>query len=216
MAYLFNLWYLPQVLRDHSLLEEYMPLEDKVIAGFLLFVGGVVCILGIIVSEALYPGYSTSKNYISDLGVGPSSFIFNLSVFLLGVLILSGAYFIHRAFKVVVFSVLVVLAGVGAVGVGIFTKDTGFVHLAFSLIVFLFGGLSAIASYKLQKPPLSYSSAVLGFMVLLALVLFATGNYLGLGRGGMERMIAYPALLWTVAFGGYLIGGSTEHKERET
>lgn len=108
-----------------------MPLEDKVIAGFLLLVGGVVCVLGIIVSEALYPGYSTSENYISDLGVGPSSLIFNLSVFLLGILILGGAYFIHRAFKVVVFSVLVVLAGVGAVGVGVFTEDAGIFHVVF-------------------------------------------------------------------------------------
>ncbi|MDQ7032493.1 MAG: DUF998 domain-containing protein, partial [Desulfonauticus sp.] len=138
------------------MLEENMFWEDRVVAGFLLVVGGVVCILGIIVSEALYPGYSTSQNYISDLGVGPSAFIFNFSVFLLGVLIICGAYFIHRAFKVGVFSVLVVLAGVGAVGVGIFTEDAGVVHTVFSLIVFLFGGVSAVVSWRFQKPPLSY------------------------------------------------------------
>jgi len=186
-----------------------MRLEEKRIAGFLLAVGGVVCILGIIVSEAFYPGYSTSENVISDLGVGPSSIIFNSSVFILGVFILFGAYFIHKAFKVGVFSVLVALAGVGAIGVGIFTEDVRIVHRVFSLIVFLFGGLSAVASYKLQKPPLSYFSAVLGFIVILALILFGSGNYLGLGRGGMERMIAYPALLWTVMFGGYLMGKSS-------
>jgi hypothetical membrane protein len=185
-----------------------MSWEDLSIAGFLLVLGGVVCILGIIVSEALYPGYSTSQNYISDLGVGPSAFIFNFSVFLLGVLILFGAYFIHRAFKVMFFSVLVVLAGVGAVGVGIFTEDAGVVHTVFSLIVFLFGGLSAVASSKFQKPPFSYFSVVLGVVSLLALVLFASGNYFGLGRGGMERLIAYPTLLWSVAFGGYLMGES--------
>jgi hypothetical protein len=39
-------------------------------------------------------------------------------------------------------------------------------------------------------------------------VLFASGNYFGLGRGGMERLIAYPTLLWSVAFGGYLMGES--------
>ena len=33
-------------------------------------------------------------------------------------------------------------------------------------------------------------------------------TFLGLGKGGMERMIAYPALLWAVGFGGYLIGYS--------
>ena len=189
---------------------ENMLSGDKQVAGFLLLVGSVICVLGIIVSEALYPGYSTSKNYISDLGVGPSSFIFNLSVFILGVLVLVSVYFIQRAFKAKVFSILAALAGIGAVGVGIFTEEAGIVHAVFSLIVFLFGGLSAVSSYKLQKPPLSYLSAILGFVALLALMLFVSGNDLGLGRGGMERMIAYPALLWAVAFGGYLIGESGE------
>jgi hypothetical protein len=26
-----------------------------------------------------------------------------------------------------------------------------------------------------------------------------------LGKGGMERMIAYPMLLWAIGFGGHLI-----------
>jgi len=28
--------------------------------------------------------------------------------------------------------------------------------------------------------------------------------YLGLGPGGMERMIVYPALMWLAGFGGHL------------
>ncbi len=183
-----------------------MSLEDRKIAGLLLIIGGIICILGIIVSEALYPGYSTSRNYISDLGVGPSAFIFNSSLFILGVLILFSAYFIYKAFKTKFFLVLISLAGIGAIGVGVFTEEAGILHGIFSLIVFLFGGLSAIASYKLQKPPLSYLSVILGVVVLLALILFTSGNYLALGKGGMERMIAYPALLWGIAFGGYLTG----------
>ncbi|NIQ06941.1 MAG: DUF998 domain-containing protein, partial [Candidatus Korarchaeota archaeon] len=31
-----------------------------------------------------------------------------------------------------------------------------------------------------------------------------------LGKGGMERMIAYPLLIWVVGFGGYLLGLSQE------
>jgi hypothetical membrane protein len=41
---------------------------------------------------------------------------------------------------------------------------------------------------------------------LATLFFFSMGIYLGLGIGGMERMIVYPTLIWTVAFGGYLIG----------
>ena len=187
-----------------------MKYDDRKVAGALLFVGSVLCVLGIIIAEALYPGYSTSENYISDLGVGPSSLIFNSSVFLLGVLTVGGAYFIQRAFDSRLFSILAAITGIGAMGVGLFTEDAGVVHVAFSFITFLFAGLSAIMSYKLQKPPFSYFSVILGVVVLLALVLFASGTFLGLGKGGMERMIAYPALLWAIGFGGHLISYSSD------
>jgi hypothetical membrane protein len=187
-----------------------MKYDDRKVAGSLLFVGGVICLLGIIIAEALYPGYSTSENYISDLGVGPSALIFNSSVFLLGVLVVVGAYFVQRAFDFKFFSVLSFIAGIGAVGVGLFTEDAGVLHGIFSLITFLFAGFSAITSYRVEKPPLSYFSVFLGIASLLALVLFASGTYLGLGKGGMERVVAYPALLWAIGFGCHLIGYSSE------
>jgi hypothetical protein len=31
-----------------------------------------------------------------------------------------------------------------------------------------------------------------------------------IGHGGTERMIAYPALLWMMAFGGYLMALKTD------
>jgi len=187
-----------------------MKYKNREIAGLLLFIGGVQCVLGIIIAEALYPGYSTSENYISDLGVGPSALIFNSSVFLLGVLVIGGAYFIQRAFNFRLFSILAVITGIGAMGVGLFPEDAGVMHVISSLITFLFAGLSAIMSYKLQKRPLSYFSIILGAMSLLALVLFGSSIYLGLGKGGMERMIAYPALLWAIGFGGHMISYSKD------
>jgi hypothetical membrane protein len=187
-----------------------MKYDDRKIAGSLLFIGAVLCVLGIIVAEALYPDYSTSENYISDLGVGPSSLIFNSSLFLLGVLTVGGAYFIQRAFDFRLFSIFAAITGIGAMGVGLFPEDAGVVHVVFSFITFLFAGLSAIMSYKLQKQPFSYFSVILGVVVLLALVLFASGTFLGLGKGGMERMIAYPALLWAIGFGGHLISYSSD------
>lgn len=182
--------------------------QNRRIAGSLLFFGGVLCVLGIIVAEALYPGYSTSENYISDLGVGPSSLIFNSSVFLLGIFAVIGAYFIQQAFDFRLFSIFAAIMGIGAMGVGLFTEDAGVIHVIFSFITFMFAGLSAIISFKLQKPPFSYYSVMLGVAALLALVLFASGTFLGLGKGGMERMIAYPALLWAIGFGGHLMGYS--------
>ncbi len=180
------------------------------LAGSLVLVGATQCIVGIIVAEALFSGYSAANNYISDLGVGPSALIFNSSTFLLGLLAALSAYFIRRAYGLAIVPVMFFLAGIGAMGVGVFTEHTGMLHGVVSLIAFLFGSLSAIAAYKIENPPLSYISVIMGLMGLVALVLFGSGNYLGLGRGGMERMIAYPILLWAVAFGGHLIAREIE------
>jgi hypothetical membrane protein len=95
-------------------------------------------------------------------------------------------------------------------GVGLFSENAGGIHTVASLITFLFGGLSAIVSYEVGKPPFSCLSIVLGAAGLVALVLFGLGVYLGIGHGGMERMIAYPILLWGVGFGSHLIAYSKE------
>ena len=50
---------------------------------------------------------------------------------------------------------------------------------------------------------------ILGAATLIAAVIFFTTRdygYLGLGVGGMERMMAYPTLLWIIGLGGYLLG----------
>jgi len=185
-----------------------MKYDDRKVAGALLLVGSVQFLLVLVITEALYPGYSVSGNYISDLGVGTTSLLFNSSVFLLGVVAVAGVYFIQRAFGSKLFSMLLLLTGVGAMGVGLFPETVEGVHGVASLIAFLFGGLSTIMSYKLQKPPLSYASVLLGALSLVALALFGSGTYLGLGKGGMERMIAYPSLLWAVGFGSRLMGCS--------
>jgi hypothetical membrane protein len=189
--------------------------SDSKIAGTLLFVGSAQFIIALTVAEAFYPGYSVAQNFISDLGatcratclvVQPASIIFNSSVTLLGLLSILASYFIKREFRWRTLTLLVIMTGVGVTGVGAFPETAGVVHHIVSLIAFLFAGLSAIASYKLQKAPSSYFSVLLGVMTLVALTLYVSNIFLGLGQGGMERMIVYPALIWTVGFGAFLIG----------
>lgn len=202
-----------------------MTYSNGKVAGALFFIAASQFVVGVIVSEALYSGYSISSNYISDLGVGPSSSIFNSSVFLLGLLLIVGTYFLQRAFKEYkVLTLTLILTAIGAMGVGVFTENFGTIHSVVSLIAFLFGGLSAIfsvvSSYthklKLVKTPFSIIAVILGAMCLGALVLFTANIDLGLGVGGMERMIVYPILMWGAGFGGYLIAqpetGTTEQK----
>lgn len=192
---------------------------DGKAAGALISVGAVQFVLCMIIAEALYPAYSISENYISDLGVGVSAPIFNASVFTLGLAAVTSVYFMRIFVQDKIFLTFLSLCGIGAMGVGVFPENYGIIHTIVSLIAFLFGALSAIKSYKIQKPPLSYLAAVLGLISLAALVLFGISEvgvhlgggqvvdfYLGLGKGGMERMIAYPIILWAAGFGGHLMG----------
>jgi len=192
------------------------------IAGVLFLVASTQFILGLVVAEALYSGYSVADNYISDLGVGPSSIVFNSSAFLFGLLSIIGAYFLPRTVDFRGLTVLLVLMAIGAMGVGIFTSAfSTTIHGVVSLMAFGFGSLSAIASFKVSKLPLSAISVILGVMTLGALALFAAGLvttgsltsseppasefFLGIGPGGMERMIVYPELIWLILFSGRLI-----------
>jgi len=194
-----------------------MPFDDSKIAGTLLFVGGMQFIVVLIIAEAVYPGYSVSSNYISDLGVWgkASAIIFNPSTMIFGLAVLASTYFIQRGFKSRLITVLFAFAGAGALGVGIFPENTFVVnghpviHTISALLAFIVGGIAAISLFKITKSPFKYLSVITGAATLLAAVLFATTRdmgYLGIGVGGMERMIAYPSLLAIIAFGGYLLG----------
>jgi len=197
-----------------------MSYSREKVAGMLFFIAVTQFILCLTIAEALYPGYSVSENYISDLGVGPSAIVFNSSVFLLGLLLLAGTYFLRHSSNFKTVNILLLLMAIGAMGVGVFTKDFTLAHGAVSSMAFFFAGLSAIASFKVLKKPLSLISIILGAMTLGALALFSSGMiasgsltsniaynsdfYMGLGPGGMERMIVYPALMWLAGFGGHL------------
>jgi hypothetical membrane protein len=185
-------------------------------AGVAIFIGATQFSIGLILAEIYYPGYNVSTNYVSDLGATcptsgaciinqPTSMIFNSSIVLLGLLILVGAYFLQRAFHQMPATVMLVLAGIGAMGVGLFPETTGIWHHLFSLIVFLFAGLSAIVTARFQKKPMFYFSIILGAAILIALLLYIGGEYAGLGAGGMERMVVYPVLVWLLGFGGHMM-----------
>lgn len=183
----------------------------------LLFAAGTQFLICLIIAEALYPDYNVSTNSISDLGATcnsicaihqPSAFIFNSSVFVLGILALIGSYAMYSRYTLP--AVLMMIGSIGAMGVGVFTETTRTLHLVFSGIAFLFTGLSAITSYRLSKFPMSYFSIILGVMVLLPLIVYASGTFFGsghtLGQGELERLIAYPAVIWVIGIGSHLIG----------
>jgi len=200
---------------------QHMSYSRGKVAGVVFFIAVTQFVLCFTIAEALYPGYSVSDNYISDLGIGPSAIVFNSSVFLLGLLLLVGTYFLRHSANFKTVNILLLLMAIGAIGVGVFTKDFTLAHGAVSSMAFFFAGLSAIASFKVLKKPYSLISIILGAMTLGALALFSSGMitsgsltsniaydsifYLGLGPGGMERMTVYPALMWLAGFSGHLV-----------
>ncbi len=183
------------------------------VSGALLFLASTQFLFGMLLAETLYPGYNISVNYISDLGatchttctiVQPSSLIFDSSVFLLGALLVLAAYLFRQGSGSVLAPLLIGMTGLGAMGVGVFPETTGVLHDIVSLVAFAGGGLATLATFKFSRPVLCYFAAILGTMTLVALVLYASGIYLGLGAGGMERVVVFPVITWGIGFGGYL------------
>ena len=202
------------------------------IAGTLLAFAGMVVLMGIITAEAFVPAaadYSTSASEISHLAgtdppgsviSQPSAAIFNAVMISGGITIAAAAYFVQRAFGKPGFTVPLAIWGTGILGVGLFPAPTGGVHDVFSLLTFFMGGVAAILAYKVEKPPLSYVSVVLGAIPLAILAsAFVLGEDSGLtallGAGGAERWVAYPLVLWLVMFGGYLMAAPDKPRRRE-
>ena len=196
-----------------------MALSNASKAGIAIFVGTVQYAMFQVLSEVIYAayglnGYNESTDYISNLGadcgfspcyIPPSALLFDASVFFLGLFIPLGAYYLQRAFHHKPTTVLIALAGVGAVGVGVFPETAGILHELSSVVVFLFAGLSAVVAARFQKRVASLFSVILGLITLLALIAYMGGEYAGLGAGGMERIVVWTVLLWGVAFGGHLM-----------
>jgi hypothetical membrane protein len=171
---------------------------------FFLLVGLLQFGFLMMIAEFLYPDYSTANNYISDLGVGPepSQAIFTASVIIFGLLALVAAFYYSRSLERRPFPVLIAIAGIGGIGLGLFNEHTGWPHFMFSFLAFFFAALAALYSYKLLAAPTSYFAVALGLISLAALALLGAKIDMGIGLGGMERMIFYPILFWGILLAG--------------
>jgi len=198
------------------------PQRPLKLAGALLFLAGAVILMGITTAEALYPGvYSTYGNEISDLGgtrppnsvvLQPSAAIFDGTMLLSGALILVSTLLIHRALRRRMVTITLGLFGGAVFLIGVFPGNTS-PHALVAPIVFVAAGAVAITARKILAPPLRQVSVTLGSISLLSTVLafffIDWAPVAELGDGGIERWIAYPAVLWLTTFGGYLMGDRT-------
>lgn len=187
-------------------------------------------IVQIIAGLRFNPSYSLRSNTISDLGnsscglytgryvCSPEHFIMNASFLILGLTMALGSLLIYQEFRedtatLIGFSCMTI-AGLGTCIVGLFPENTiGILHLLGAAQPFLIGNIALIIfSRALPIPKLfRYYSFLSGVIALIALVLFISHHYLGLGIGGIERIVAYPQTLWLIIFGIYI---SSSHVKR--
>lgn len=101
-------------------------------------------------------GYSWTTQWISDLGVGPSSFIFNVGLIITGVICLPFFPTLliplghTRSAKIGV--LIGVAAGSALIGVGAFPENAGFYHGLFSILFWSLIAISAgVLSYSMRS-----------------------------------------------------------------
>jgi hypothetical membrane protein len=189
------------------------------LGGLLFVAGSVQFVAAMVVVQLYYPGYSDTGNSISDLGgsMSPWAVVFNISIRVLGILGLVGVILIRTAFasKTTTHIGLAALAvaSLGAIAVGLFPEGSTWpfagIHSVASLVAFLGSAvgllfLALAMSRDTRWQGLRLYTFVSGLVTLVALGLFASGRYVGVGPGGMERLVVAPILLWGILAGLHL------------
>jgi len=181
------------------------------VAGLVLLVTGGQFLLVMMLGATIAPGYSLNGNAISDLGVGQTAALFNVSIVITGLGNAAAGLEYYRVHGRRWLFSLFLLTGVGAVGVGLFPETTGAPHLIFALVAFIALNLQVVACATRVGRPMRWLGVLAGLVGLAFLALFVAGvgnpRLFGpIGYGGVERMIVYPAILWLSGFAGVLVG----------
>jgi hypothetical membrane protein len=187
--------------------------DSRVLAGVAFFVLAAGFMIVIMLAAAMVPGYDFRASAISDLGVfSETALLFNASLVAVGLLNLLGGFFFYRTHGMRWLFAVFAVAGLGAVGTGLFPLDAGDLHGLFALLAFLFFNLQALGSATRLTGVMRAISVLAGGIGLVFVMLMAIGDagnaaaFGPIGHGGTERMIVYPVMIWMIAFGGYLIG----------
>lgn len=177
----------------------------------------------VIVALAYVGQFSWTQNTISDLGntacamyggryvCSPQHLLMNISFITLGVTQLLGALLfclpVKNRSNLIGYGFLM-LAGIGTIIVGLHPENaTGPMHAVGAALPFVLGNIAMlILATKSGFPAwLKYYSVLSGSIGLVALILFMTKSYLGIGLGGMERLVAYPQTIWMIIVGAYYL-----------
>jgi hypothetical membrane protein len=187
---------------------------DDRLPGLLLFVLAAQFMTVIMLGASLAPGYDYAGGAISELGSIPATAaLFNVSLIAVGLLNLAAGWLLYRTHRRAGLLAIFAVAGIGAAGAGLVPIGTSGLHSIFALLAFVGFNLEAIAAAGIVRGPMRAISILAGALGLVFVVLMVIGDagtaaaFGPIGHGGTERMIVYPAMLWMLAFGGYLMAG---------
>jgi hypothetical membrane protein len=195
--------------------------EKYPLLGPWLWVAGVqYFVVQVVVAAAWNQPYSWRLNTISDIGnsacalyghefvCSPLHGFMNASFVLLGICVLAGSLLNissrDRSKGANIGFLLMGIGGVGTVLVGLAPENTvAALHVAGATLPFVLGNIALIVLGKELRLPLFFKwlTVGIGFVCMIALVLFLRNVTLGLGHGGMERIVAYPQTVWMITYG---------------
>lgn len=146
-----------------------------------------------------HEGYNPGSNFLSDLGTGTSSLLFNFGLMLSGALgILFGYGLAHVFVKTArVGAKMLIAAGVLLIGTGIFPEQYGAIHTAVSASFFLLSAVSIIiigtgVSYKRLRY-FSFAAGLLPFA------------YVFTGLPIVEHIAVFGMVGWELLAGVYMM-----------
>ncbi len=177
--------------------------------------------------------YSLRRSWISDLGAtscgtysggggiivcSPRHLLLNIGLVVLGFQVAAGALLLRpllaRTSAADWSQALLVVAGVALPFVAAFPEDTGkpwhavaaTIHLAAAALGTLAAGL---ALWSAGRRAVALTTLVLGTLALIGTLLTGAGLGSAVGRGGIERLAAWPFTVWTILAGGLVLLGAT-------
>lgn len=186
--------------------------ENKDLLGFLLILGPLQFILLILVAQGIAVNYDSALYYVSSLGTGSTSLIFNSAVFILGIFVITSAYLFQKEYHKKISTILLILTGICAIGVGLFPEGARPFHGIFTGFVFTFSAIFLISLVQIERSPILIMLSLFGIAILIASFIFlpylgldveSSEKFFGFMKGSMERFIIYSNLCCYFVLGGY-------------
>jgi hypothetical membrane protein len=190
-------------------------------SGLLFFVLSSAFLIVTMLAASIAPAYDFHGGAISDLGViDETALLFNGLLVFIGACNVAAGYLLYRGHRQRWLLAIYAGAGIGAAGAGLVTLDVGGLHSIFAAMAFLLLNIEVLATaVRLRSPmrELGVGAGAVGLVFLVLMIVGDAGNpavFGSYGHGGSERMIAYPAMVWLLALGGYLMARPTDLLDR--